>query len=378
MKVGILTYHFSDNYGALFQAYSLREWLLKNGHDASFVNYHPMHVEEGGAFRLWPLFTVSNLKNIYLRFTNFKKRIFVSSVYKDGMAQFRCEFLSVNSPRVKENDDILPYLEGFDLLICGSDQIWNPSDQYGIDDRYFLNFGSSNKKYRRVSYAPSFGSSSLNPRFNEGVRKNLEELDAISVREKSGGVIVKSLIDNDVPIVPDPTFLIDDFSKIRSSYDIDSENLIFTYYLRSVDGIREVCNEASNLLGADILEVYNPHRRWSAVGKVVHPTPSQWLWLNKKATLTVTNSFHGVAMSILQCSNFIFVPLSGSKAKLNARALELLEQVGLLSRVVDAKKSLSSIIEEEINWEEVQENVRSMALSGVDFLEEQLSLAKKI
>ena len=46
MKVGILTYHFSDNYGALFQAYALRQWFISNGHDASFINYHPDYLED--------------------------------------------------------------------------------------------------------------------------------------------------------------------------------------------------------------------------------------------------------------------------------------------------------------------------------------------
>jgi hypothetical protein len=49
MKIGLLIYHFSENYGALMQAYALREWFLSRGLDAEYINYHPDYVEEGWA-----------------------------------------------------------------------------------------------------------------------------------------------------------------------------------------------------------------------------------------------------------------------------------------------------------------------------------------
>ena len=36
MNVGILTFHFSDNYGAALQAYALRRWLMEQGVDVRF------------------------------------------------------------------------------------------------------------------------------------------------------------------------------------------------------------------------------------------------------------------------------------------------------------------------------------------------------
>ena len=57
MKIGILTFHFSNNYGALFQAYGLRNYLKDLGHDVEFINYQPEYLEEGGEIKL------SNLRN---------------------------------------------------------------------------------------------------------------------------------------------------------------------------------------------------------------------------------------------------------------------------------------------------------------------------
>lgn len=41
MKIGILTYHRAENYGALLQAYALKEYLYTKGYDVAFVDYWP-------------------------------------------------------------------------------------------------------------------------------------------------------------------------------------------------------------------------------------------------------------------------------------------------------------------------------------------------
>lgn len=39
-KIGILTFHWADNYGAVLQAYALRKYLSQNGYNAEVVNYN--------------------------------------------------------------------------------------------------------------------------------------------------------------------------------------------------------------------------------------------------------------------------------------------------------------------------------------------------
>lgn len=46
MKIGILTYHRSNNYGALLQAIALRTVLSDNGHDVTFVDYWPGYQQD--------------------------------------------------------------------------------------------------------------------------------------------------------------------------------------------------------------------------------------------------------------------------------------------------------------------------------------------
>ena len=41
MKIGIVTFHWATNYGAILQAYALQNYLKKNGHEVFIINYRP-------------------------------------------------------------------------------------------------------------------------------------------------------------------------------------------------------------------------------------------------------------------------------------------------------------------------------------------------
>jgi hypothetical protein len=63
MKVGIVTFHRSHNYGALLQAYALSRWIREN-HQAKveFLNYQP--VGRKGVYRIFvPIRSLRDLKS---------------------------------------------------------------------------------------------------------------------------------------------------------------------------------------------------------------------------------------------------------------------------------------------------------------------------
>ena len=45
MRIGILTYHRADNFGAVFQAFALVHYLRGEGHDAEIIDYRCKRVE---------------------------------------------------------------------------------------------------------------------------------------------------------------------------------------------------------------------------------------------------------------------------------------------------------------------------------------------
>ncbi|ATG88499.1 hypothetical protein MKLM6_0216 [Methylomonas koyamae] len=378
MRIGIMTYHFSDNYGALFQAYALREWFLAQGYDAQFVNYHPEHVEGGGNFELGNFFSKKNLKVLYLRFSKLKTKFFGNRQQKKNFEEFRSNYLGVNGAEYKDISDLESASLEFDLLVCGSDQIWNPSDQFGLDPVYFLNFEIKNKNVRRISYAPSFGRDEISAKYHNQLIKMIKKLDGVSARELSGVSIITNLADIEVSCVPDPTFLLNDYSKVMTPYPLKVGRYVFCYALRSRAVIGEATEMIADNLGASIYSPYNSHRRWREIGETVYPCPRQWLYLMENSDFVVTNSFHGTALSILLNKPFIVVGLREGKSSLNARALNLLEAVGLRSRFIDnsTQEIIDEILNSPIDWRMVNANICNLRMQGEAYLNDQLSKMK--
>lgn len=377
MKVRILTYHFSDNYGALFQAYALREWFINRGIEAEFINYHPRYVEEGGDFdELFnPINFRKNLTIAYMRLTHLYWSLFGSREQRRLFNDFRQNYLSVSGERILDAGSV-SIEDDVGLLICGSDQIWNPSVQRGLDPVYFLEFPGSHRA-RRISYAPSFGKAELPSDYHYEVSRMLAGLDAISAREQSGVEIVRNISGQKAMCVPDPTILLGDFTKLlKGSQSASQCNHVFCYALRSAEVIREVAETVASAKDVALLSPKSSRQRWKSIGTGITPGPVEWLRLLNTSAMVITNSFHGVALSILLNRPFIAVLLPGKKASLNERILNLLEETGLRDRVVQSSsmEEIGRIVGREIDWADVNRRLKAQQEIGKRFLEEQVSL----
>lgn len=91
----------------------------------------------------------------------------------------------------------------YDVLVCGSDQVWNTKCK-DADDAYFLDFASKTKK---VAYATSMGAVRIKTQ-GKDIENHYSELladfSAISVREKSAQKWIQELTDKKVQITADP------------------------------------------------------------------------------------------------------------------------------------------------------------------------------
>jgi hypothetical protein len=378
-RIGILTYHFSDNFGAVLQAYALRQWLLQNGHEAEIINYHPRYVEEGGNFRSllnrrnWK----PNLKILYLKLSHLRKQILRDTRQIEGFLSFRTDVLQVRGPRI-ERESGLKDIGKYDMLVCGSDQIWNPSLQKGLDPAYFLDF-STDPDCRRISYAASFGKSELDPAFWDEARQLLSRLHGISVREKSGAEIVKAVSKREAACVPDPTILLGDFGPLTAANPAQQQGHIFCYALRTDAGVRPAAMIAAARNRAEILSPFNPHRRWREIGKTMFISPGGWLSLLDRASFVVTNSFHGLALSALRNRPFVVTGLPGAKRGLNERASNLLTELGLTDRFLPADQAdrVPALMERPIDWAGVNARLAQLRADGEKFLRAQLAEVAK-
>ncbi|WP_332742458.1 polysaccharide pyruvyl transferase family protein [Hydrogenophaga sp.] len=377
MNVGILTFHFSDNYGAALQAYALRRWLMEQGHHASFIDYRPAHIEHGGRLCLptSPARLKANLKVVYLAVSSFINEHFGNRGQREKFVRFREQFLDVRRDAAPtDNGASLAAAQAYDLIVAGSDQIWSPSQHFGFDPNYFLAFA---RRYpaRKISYAASFGRDRVSASEAAQLPPLLRNFDAISVREASGVTLVERATGHRPANVPDPTLLHSDYAELTDRAPPEHvDPYIFCYGLRSPDNIRQTADLISKQLSCPILSPHNPHRRWVEIGDTVHPDPGEWVSLIRNARFVVTNSFHGTVFSLLFKKPFIVAGLTGDKAPANARAIHLLRAVGLESRFAPSfsAQNTQALMAREIDWADVDQRLADLRQAGNAFLSMQL------
>lgn len=368
-KIGILTYHFTNNYGGLLQAYSLKTFLKNIGYKVDFINYVPKHVEQGDKYI--NIFNLKNLKKnikiFYMKVINFYLNNFLDKKFLLKFDNFRKKKLGINSNKINNSKDLKNISTKYKILIAGSDQIWNTSEQFGLDKNYFLDFSTNTIN---ISYAASFGKNQIEKKYHHEVKNLIKNFNKISVREKSGSNILKKLTTNKVTLTPDPTFLINNFDSLLPKNKFFKDDYIFCYNLRSDYLARKLSLFLSKKYNLPILSPFNINRRWPQIGKTVYPGPEEWLSLMKNSKFIVTNTFHGVVFSILFKKKFIATELPKNKKHYGDRVRFLLKELDLDDRLLKIynPKKINKLLKNNINWNKVKLKTNKLKEKGTNFL----------
>lgn len=372
-KVAVFTYHFSDNYGAVLQAYSTVNYLQSLGNNVEVINYIPGYVDDGA--RLFFPYNRKNIKRnlifLYQKTIKFlDSRLGKTKIEK--FREFRELYLRVDSSIVFKSQESLELSKlSFDVAISGSDQIWNPGVLGEPDPVYYLNF--KNEITTKISYAASFGTANPNFESISKFRENITSLDAVSVRENSAVDFVFNNSGVRAVHVPDPTFLIEDFSEIIDK-SIGGDNYIFSYVLRSGKGFSQIESSICDKLNCKLIKPKNYQRPWLNTNASRDMGPIEWISYLNNSKFVLTNSFHGVALSILLNKEFAVIPLPGKKGALNERAFSLLKSVGLQDRLLQTnERDVNRILESKIDWDTVNEKVHSFREIGRNYLGQQMN-----
>ena len=361
MKIGILTFHRAINYGAILQCYALSETLKDLGHDVWIVDYRPSSIEK---YR-HPFQTSKACRSLKERFKtaigtflmSFSRIIVISNF--DSFLRKHFKFTSSFS----EVGNFI--LDGFDVLIFGSDQIWSPSICNGFDDVFWGNFPHNGVKM--ITYAASIGGhNKLDIEDLERMKHLLQGYDSISVREVALQELVSNLGVKNVSLVCDPTFLApkEIFDKLAVKPNIDDYVLYFALeedlkYLRIAKDIARMNNKKLVWL-----QTYKGLRKYHDVHTVGSVSVAVFLGLFKYASKVVCISFHATAFSIIFHKDFYVIETAQAD-----RARNLLEEVGLGERLV---KSIADLPQVDINYESVDKKIRAIASVSKSYLAKSL------
>ncbi|MGM9536196.1 MAG: polysaccharide pyruvyl transferase family protein, partial [Intestinibacter sp.] len=238
-----------------------------------------------------------------------------------------------------------------DMVVIGSDEVFNclqsnPDVGYSRDL-----FGYSSKAKRLISYAGSFGSTTIE-KLEEYNCKNevadmFKKFDDISVRDNNSGEIIKELINMEPSYNVDPVFLYD-FSDYIKDVDVKLDNYIVVYAY----GGRITQEEQVEI--KKLAKKYN--KKLVSIGTVqdfcdinIVLSPFELLAYVKNADFVITDTFHGSVFSIKYNKKFATIIRESNKQKLG----DLLKRFGVYDRRVEDIGDLEFILNEEINYDEV-------------------------
>ncbi len=347
MKAGLMTFYYAHHYGAQLQAYALMKSVEKQGVTCEIIDYVRKDTLEGSGIFSKGIAPKTILKNLYnlIQYPTRKRR-------SDRFHAFVDKYMKLSDRSYRSAEALFDNPPDYDCYLCGSDQIWNPViyTEKDFDKAFMLAFTEK----RKIAYAPSFGISSIPDDKNAPLKQYLGSFDSLSVREHKGADIIRDLTGLDVPVVLDPTLLLDEneWSEAASTRAID-EPYLLCYF---VTDARPFFGQLEQLAKESGLKPYwlsgNRHAP-KGFRKVQDAGPEEFLSLIKNASMVCTNSFHGTVFSILFKRDFYcfsnlyqYKEVSHGTNTLNSRVGTLLSNLGLGDRFIAQaqKKSDSAVL----------------------------------
>ena len=370
-KIGILTFHCADNYGAVLQCLGQQEFLISQGYDVKIINYHPQYLLDKHSILVNPIVRFKEYKNLNQGINSTIKKTtksILENVYfpkrvtrKMNFSKYRKKYLK-QTKQVNNLIEVNELVKDYDVLICGSDQIWNNQmSNEEFDKVFFLKFDSGN--FRKVSYAASAGSI-INEYDKNKFIELINEFDNISVREEKLLNQVNNWTNKNAELVLDPSMLLTgeqwsnyiDEKKVNGKY-------ILVYCLEKNEKMFDLITEIYKRLNIKIIEI-DMRRRLNIEGKVLSTiNPGEFLSLIKNSEFVVTNSFHGTVFSILYKKNFVSIP----HLKLGERMRTLLTILNLEDKLITDKSMIENAFT-KIDYEEVDKKLQILRSKSIDYL----------
>lgn len=341
-KALLVTYHNSYSYGACLQAFATLRLVEVRGYEASFVNYHNLHEESILGSSAWSVFRRQvkwkgagglSLRSMRRVLGTARRNMLGYKKYlHKGFDDFHASL-----PKTPKEPCGAVFLDNVktDLLLLGSDQMWNASISGGIDPVFLLDFG---KAERRISLATSMGNHRIVGEADSALFiRCLAEFDAISVREEFAREQLAQL-DIESSVCLDPTLLIDGKQwrsmERRPKNIADGERFLLLFSLTDKSPERvKACTEYASRIGVPVYRIANNRITNPGITKTLRGvTPEEFVWLIDHADFVCTDSFHGTAFALNMKTPFVVFPNWEGN---NGRMLELLKLVEMEDRFDD-------------------------------------------
>lgn len=351
-KIGILTWHYYSNVGSNLQSWAMQRALAIFGYDTRFINYRQRHLD-GDRFP-------RGLIKMIIGATPFSPNLDAWRFQRDELRQTR---------KTYSRKDACEICNTFDAIVCGSDQIWAPN----VFDPVYMLDGVSDH-VRKISYAASIGLPAIPDKLKKRYKELLTRFDAIGVREEKGRQLLETLGVRATTVL-DPTLLFerDEWDKV-ADYRYATSDCVFCYFLGDPSRYAAALESLTESCGREVV-AYCPEGRSASIPNcrvIRRMGPPEFLSWIASSALVLTDSFHGIALSVVYEKEFFaFRRFSAdSPINQNSRVENILSKIGLMDRLDPSTISLR----QQIDWDDVRSRLQAERKTSWSFLRDALEV----
>ncbi|MGR3268964.1 polysaccharide pyruvyl transferase family protein [Vibrio vulnificus] len=354
MKVGIITIHNVSNYGAVLQAFALKETVCRR-HECYIIDFDNPHVSK-------------SLKHIRLGLTfhaflgmgkdilRILPRSRVIPKFKRFIFQ-KMNLVELNSLEISE----------MNVFISGSDQIWNPacvSPEKKFVSQYFLSFAEHSQK--KISYASSCGAYEFNNDEVKELKRYLSSYKSLAVREKKTSEFLSNTLNRNVSHVLDPTLLLTKkewLDKI-SDNSYRTGDYILVYVIKKTQLLKDTIRKIKSRLNMRVILVEQGLYFDSIIDEHIRDAgPEDFISLVNNAKFIITDSFHGTTFSVIFNKPFCSVSPGANVNRISS----LLNTIGLENRIIHDHENIDNI-SLDMDFEEVNKLLFSQIEKSKEYL----------
>lgn len=342
-RVGIMTWYYGANYGALAQSLALYKTIQSLGYECELIDYKPKTYIK----------TIRN-SNLPKRKEFYRLDRWVTGLQKI-IKLSTTDYFSV-SDRVRTVEDINS--QNYNVVVFGSDAIFN-IDHPLCDSLYY---GVGIKK-RKITYSPSCEYLSPNTKLPVNYVKSIKEMTTVSVRDVNTYELIKNNVGIEPQITLDPTFLYS-FSEIGQT--VCSDKYLFVY---SFSNWNEHRNKIISFAAAHSLKIVCIGQKvnWADIS-IENASFEQWIQAFRDAELVVTDSFHGTVFALKNKKQIVICGRADKKAKISS----LLGQFGITIEIYKGEEIDVYLSQNSICYETKQEKIDAEIAQSFEYLKNAL------
>lgn len=369
-NLNVCIYTFvAENYGTTLQAFALQRILKNNGVKNDIFKDNPSIGEKIG-FLLKNKYKQKLIKE---KIILHKANRFSHENDKERSEKFR-KFWDENmqfTNSVNNKKDLRYISEKYNVFMCGSDQVWNPTY---FKEKNLLGVFPKNK--RKLSYATSIGVSTIHKKLEKKYRLFLNEFENISVRENTAKIILSRLIDKNIKVVLDPTLVLEreQWEALLPNYKKENK-YILCYFLSENKNYWKLAQNIENLLGIKLKIIPITRESFEKNFDIEYGIgPIEWINLFKNADFILTDSYHGTIFSLIFGKSFYnFKRFSDSElTSQNSRVQDFLTSFNIQDRLIDVSRTvhlnISDLIIDDNKYLQIYKKIETERKKSLNWL----------